>query len=167
MARIVHTSMGELSPKTRENDNPYGYTEYPALPAGFARHCKVSFYEIPPGKSNFPYHYHLSQEEVFYIISGEGLLKCPEGEKPFRAGDLIFCPSGAEGAHRLTTTSDSEPLVYLDFDTVAGLDACVYPDSNKVAVWSPTLNKVYRAEDNVDYYDREDAEKQCTSPATS
>ena len=156
MARIVHTSMGELSPKTRENDNPYGYTEYPALPAGFARHCKVSFYEIPPGKSNFPYHYHLSQEEVFYIISGIGVLKTPEGEKEVRPGDLLFFPGGEEGAHKLTNTSDSKPLVYLDFDTTADMDVAVYPDSNKVGIWAGTaLREVFRPEDNVGYYDRE------------
>ena len=159
MSRIHHTRIEDLEGEIREREKGFGFTEYPAFPFEEAKHCQVSFYTLPPKCSNYPYHYHLDQEEVFYIISGAGVLKCPEGERPVRAGDLIFCPSGEEGAHRLTNTSESETLVYLDFDTVAGLDACVYPDSNKVAVWSPTLNKVYRAEDNVDYYDREDAEQ--------
>ena len=34
----------------------------------------------------------------------------------------------------------------------------IYPDSRKVAVWSPMFRGVYRIEDKVDYYDREDAE---------
>ena len=74
-----------------------------------------------------------------------------------RTGDLIFCPAGESGAHRLTNTSDSEALVYLDFDAIPQRDVCFYPDSRKMAVWSPMFRGVYRIEDKVDYYDREDA----------
>ena len=85
------------------------------------------------------------------------MLKTPEGDKPVKAGDLIFCPCGEAGAHRLTNTSDSETMVYLDFDTVTPTNVCVYPDSRKVAVWSKSFGKAYRIEDSVAYYDREDA----------
>jgi uncharacterized cupin superfamily protein len=35
----------------------------------------AAFYTLPPGKSNYPFHYHTANEEVFYIISGTGVLK--------------------------------------------------------------------------------------------
>ncbi len=157
MSRIVIARKENLEGEVRLSEKGFGFTEYFALPEGVGEHSQVSFYELPPHHSNYPYHYHLDEEEIFYIISGRGVVKTPDGEKPVQAGDLIFCPCGEAGAHRLTNTSDSETMVYLDFDTVTSTNVCVYPDSRKVAVWSPTLRKVYRIEDNVDYYDREDA----------
>ncbi len=64
-----------------------------------------------------------------------------------------------DGVRRLTNTSDSETMAYLDFDATPQRDVCVYPDSNKMAVWSPTFRGVYRIEDRVDYYDREDGNR--------
>ena len=47
-----------------------------------SEHFNVSIYEVPPGKSAVPYHYHLRNEEVFFILSGTGLLKSPKGSRP-------------------------------------------------------------------------------------
>ena len=155
MAEIIHTRMGNIAAQKRGDGNLYEYTRYPALPEDAAKHSAIAFYELAPGKSNYPYHYHLTSEETFYIISGTGILKTPEGESEVYAGDLLFFPAGEQGAHKLTNSSDSEPLVYIDFDTVADPNVCVYPDSNKVGIYGKDLRKIYRLEDNVDYYDRE------------
>lgn len=157
MSRIVITRRENLEGEVRASEKGFGFTEYCALPEGVGEHSQVSFYELPPRHSNYPYHYHFDQEETFYIISGRGVVRTPDGDRPVRAGDLIFCPAGEGGAHRLTNTSDTEPMVYLDFDALPQRDVCIYPDSRKLAVWSPGFGKVYRIEDNVDYYDREDA----------
>ena len=155
MAKIVHTRMENLEAQKRGDGNSYEYTRYPALFEGGAKHSAAAFYELPPGKSNYPYHYHLTSEETFYIISGMGILKTPEGEVEVNAGDLLFFPAGEQGAHKLTNSSDSLPLVYIDFDTLADPNVCVYPDSNKVGIYGKDLRKIYHLEDNVDYYDRE------------
>ena len=155
MGKFVHTRMDQITAQKRGDGNLYAYTKYPALPEGSAKHCATAFYELPPGKSNYPYHYHLTSEETFYIVSGTGILKTPEGEMEVHAGDLMFFPAGEQGAHKLTNSSDSEALVYIDFDTLADPNVCVYPDSNKVGVYGKDLRKIYRLEDNVDYYDRE------------
>ena len=115
----------------------------------------VGIYEIPPGKAAYPYHYHLKDEETFYILSGEGLLKTPDGERPVHAGELLFFPSGSAGAHKLTNTSSTEKLVYIDFDVIHDLDVAIYPDSGKIGVWGKDVNRVYRADENVGYYDGE------------
>lgn len=155
MAKIVHTRMEDIIPQNREQGDTYGYARYPALPEGSAKQTSAAFYELPPGKSNYPYHYHLTSEETFYIISGTGILKTPDGELEVHTGDLLFFPAGEQGAHKLTNASDSEMLIYIDFDTLADPNVCVYPDSNKVGVYGKDLRKIYRLEDNVDYYDRE------------
>ena len=155
MTKIVHTRMENLTPQKRGDGNAYDYMRYPALPEGSAKYSATAFYELPPGKSNYPYHYHLTSEETFYIISGTGILKTPDGEQKVHAGDLLFFPAGEQGAHKLTNPSDSETLIYIDFDTTDDPNVCVYPDSNKVGVYGRDLRKIYRLEDSVDYYDRE------------
>ena len=64
-----------------------------------ARQFKISHYTIPPGKSNYPYHYHVQNEEAFYILSGEGTLKTPDGDIPVSEGDIIYFPPDETGAH--------------------------------------------------------------------
>ena len=115
----------------------------------------VRVYEVPPGKSAYPYHYHLKNEETFFILKGEGLLRTQEGERKVRPGDLLFFPAGEQGAHKLTNPSETEALVYLDFDIVHDLDVTVYPDSGKLGIWGKGTNRIYRLEDDVDYYEGE------------
>lgn len=114
----------------------------------------VGIYEIPPGKAAYPYHYHLKDEETFFILQGEGTLRTPQGERSINAGDLLFFPAGNEGAHQLINTG-SDALVYIDFDVIHDLDVAIYPDSGKIGVWGKDVNRVYRADENVDYYDGE------------
>jgi uncharacterized cupin superfamily protein len=134
-----------------EHEN-YEYFRRKFVPFGAAKNTLVSIYEIPPGKSAYPYHYHHKNEETFYIISGEGVLRTPEGERVVAAGDLLFFPTGPEGAHKLTNNSDRDKLVYIDFDVVHEIDVAVYPDSDKIGVWGMGINKLYPQDGNVDYY---------------
>ena len=82
-------------------------------------------------------------------------MKTPEGEKTVSAGDLLFFPANSDGAHKLTNLSDTEDLVYLDFDVVHDLDVAVYPETGKLGVWGKNINRVWRQQDDVDYYDGE------------
>lgn len=137
---------------TRDHDG-YGFVQRDITPDG--QHCRVMCYEIPPGKSNYPYHYHTEAEECFYILRGKGLLKTPEGEAVVEAGDFMFFPACQEGAHKLTNVSETETLVYLDFDTRHPMNVCVYPDSGKVGIWGKGLRQMYQMDSQVGYYDGE------------
>lgn len=155
MSEIKHSKIEDLK-QNHKNENPnYEYFKKEFIPRGYANKTMVSIYEIPPLKSAYPYHYHCKNEETFYIISGEGMLKTPDGESKVSAGELIFFPASSEGAHKLTNTSETENLVYIDFDVIHDLDVTIYPDSNKIGVWGKNINKVYKLESNVDYYDGE------------
>lgn len=133
----------------------YEYYRRKFIPFGGAKNTLVSVYEIPPGKSAYPYHYHHKNEETFYILSGSGLLKTPAGEKTVAAGELLFFPTGEDGAHKLTNTSQTENLVYLDFDVVHDIDIAVYPDSDKIGIWGKGINQLFPQEESVDYYQGE------------
>ena len=113
---------------------------------------EVYFYIIPPGKANYPYHYHTANEEVFYIMSGQGTLKTPEGEKIVSEGDAIVMPANENGAHKLINTSDI-PLVYLEVKTSTTPEICIQPDSEKFVLIAPpaVFGKAFKIDSDVNY----------------
>ena len=155
MSEIKHSIIEEIPAVHRAEHEDYEYYRRKFVPMGGANNALVSVYEIPPGKSAYPYHYHHKNEETFYILSGEGILKTPEGEKKVAAGDLLFFPTGPAGAHKLTNCSETENLTYLDFDVVHDVDIAVYPDSDKIGIWGMGINRIYPHNSAVDYYEGE------------
>ncbi len=155
MNDIIRKNINKLKGTTVNNHKEYEYCKKNFVPRDNNKQCLVNIYEVPPHKSAYPYHFHTSNEEVFYIISGEGVLRTPEGESSVCAGDIIYFPANEKGAHKLTNSSDSEMLKYIDFGTKNDLDVCFYPDSNKIGVWGKDVNKLFKLEDEVDYYSGE------------
>jgi uncharacterized cupin superfamily protein len=114
----------------------------------------------PPGKKVCPFHNHHVDEEMFFILEGEGLLRFGDQEYPLRKHDVIACPPGKRDvAHQIVNTGKTD-LKYLALSTMARSEICEYPDSNKVGVYAGVPGKrdlrlMFRAEQSVDYYDRE------------
>lgn len=153
---ILITDIGSIEPQHKCEHEPYEYYKYEVTKRSQANQCSVAVYKIPPGKANYPYHYHLRNEEVFYVISGSGLLETPNGIKKISAGDIIVCPPSEEGAHRISNSSSSEFLVYLDVDTIHSPEVVHYPHSGKVGVIvQGESNRFFRKDSEVDYYEGE------------
>jgi len=92
----------------------------------------------PPGKRAFPFHSHRVNEEMFFILEGEGEIRIGEARHPIRTGDVIACPPGGpESAHQIVNTSNAM-LRYLAVSTEVASEVCEYPDSQKFAVWIDT-----------------------------
>jgi uncharacterized cupin superfamily protein len=114
----------------------------------------------PPGKKVCPFHNHRVDEEMFFILEGEGLLRFGDREYPLRKNDIVACPPGGRDvAHQIVNTGGSD-LKYLALSTMERCEVCEYPDSNKVGVFvgkqgSRDLRLMFRAENTVDYFDRE------------
>ena len=155
MSEIKCSKIEELPVNHRCEHEGYEYYRRKFVPFGGANNTLVSVYEIPPGKAAYPYHYHHKNEETFYILSGEGILRTPDGERKVSAGDLLFFPAGSAGAHKLTNCSETENLTYLDFDVVHDVDVAVYPDSDKIGIWGKGINRIYPRNSAVDYYEGE------------
>lgn len=125
-----------------------------------ARRLGYNLSVLPPGKAQCPFHSHRGEEEMFLILEGEGELRFGDQRHRIRKYDVIACPTGGpEVAHQIINTGTSD-LRYLALSNLAEVDACEYPDSNKVAIGAdeantPRLWKMFRAEANVEYYDRE------------
>lgn len=131
---IKITNTTKITPSHKGEHEPYEYTKYEVTERRADARCYAAFYRIPPGKANYPYHYHVSNEEVFYIISGQGIIETPEGNRSIASGDVIVCPPGERGAHRIVNASEAEDLVYFEVDAVSSPDVVFYPNSDKVGV---------------------------------
>lgn len=116
--------------------------------------------ELPPGKSQCPFHSHRVEEEMFLILEGEGELRFGDQRYPIRKHDVIACPTGGpEVAHQIINTGKTA-LRYLALSTVADVEVCEYPDSQKIGVFGDTpatagLRGLFRSASAVDYYDGE------------
>jgi uncharacterized cupin superfamily protein len=115
---------------------------------------------LPPGKVQCPFHCHHGEEEMFLILEGEGELRFGDARYPIRKHDVIACPTGGpEVAHQIVNTGKTT-MRYLALSNIVDVEACEYPDSGKVLVATGpreqrVLRKMFRAENTVDYYDRE------------
>jgi uncharacterized cupin superfamily protein len=119
----------------------------PQLPDGFRRNSArvgallgaertgLSVYELPPGQAVGPYHYEDPQEEWLLVVSGTPTLRHPGGEDELEPWDLVFFPSGPEGAHLVRNNSDSTARVAM-FSSVTVVGAVVYPDSDMIQLFT-------------------------------
>jgi len=119
------------------------FTIKQVIPREDTTKCRVNFIEVEPGNQAFGYHYHEMNEEVFYIISGTGIVRTSKGDMIVKAGDAITFPTGKEGAHVIRNESDTEKLVYIDFDAIHMPEIVHFPDTNKIMVVGPYSNGTY------------------------
>ena len=108
---------------------------------------------LPPGKVSYPYHFHHGAEEIFVILSGEGLLRTPGETRRVVQGDVIHFQTGPSGAHQLKNTGE-ENLTFLDIRTATVPDVCEYPDSGKINIL-PNQDIFYRGS-SAGYFDGEE-----------
>lgn len=120
---------------------------------------------VPPNKRACPFHNHHVNEEMFFIIEGNGTLRFGNETYSLKAGDIIACPPGGkELAHQIINNSDA-PLKYLSVSTMFEADFAEYPDSGKFGAFAPFVTEdgqksrrirfLGRAEDSLDYWDGE------------
>jgi len=89
---------------------------------------------VPPGKSAFPLHNHHVNEEMVFVLYGEGKAQIGEHTFPIRANDVIAFPAGGkETAHQITNTSSDE-LRYLAVSTKLSPEIVDYPNSGKFGI---------------------------------
>ncbi|MBT9587960.1 cupin domain-containing protein [bacterium] len=115
---------------------------------------------IPPGKRICPYHNHHVQEEMFFILEGEGTLRFGDQEYAIRKFDVISCPPGKRDvAHQIINTGQAE-MRLLALSTKERAEICEYPDSDKVGVYvgeygNQDIRKLFKLGHAVDYNEGE------------
>jgi uncharacterized cupin superfamily protein len=142
----------------RDAEDPPGYDEtgYAKVgPAIGAAMLAGSLYELPPGHGVCPYHYELGDEEWLIVLEGAPTVRHPEGEETLEAGDIVCFPAGPAGAHKVMNRSAATVRVLM-VSTRRMPAVAVYPDSDKIGVWSEAGREIMvRRESAVDYWDGE------------
>jgi uncharacterized cupin superfamily protein len=122
----------------------------------------VSAYELPPAQALCPYHYEWGEEEWLLVLEGKPTLRDPAGEHELGPMDLVFFERGPGGAHKVTNETD-DTVRFLMFSDLVFPAATVYPDSDKIGIWTDrdrTDSVMVRRSSNFDYYEGEvDKEK--------
>jgi uncharacterized cupin superfamily protein len=116
----------------------------------------ISVYEVAPGQAICPYHYEYAEEEWLLVLQGRPSVRHPEGTEQLEPWDVVCFPVGPDGAHAVRNETD-EPVRVLMFSDVSHPAATVYPDSDKIAVWTGNADDdvIVRRESGVGYFDRE------------
>jgi uncharacterized cupin superfamily protein len=94
----------------------------------------ATIYELTTGQSICPYHYEYPNEEWLIVLSGQPVLRTPDGEREVEPGDVVCFSEGPAGAHKVTNRRE-EPARVLMLSTKLKPDVSVYPDSAKVGIW--------------------------------
>ena len=119
----------------------------------------ASVWEIPPGEAAYPYHFHLVEEEMLFVLRGSISLRTPDGWRELAEGEVASFPAGAEGAHQLVNRG-AEPVRVLAISTNGTPDIVIYPDSGKLGAAERRpdgsgLAEYYRRADAVGYWEGE------------
>ena len=120
---------------------------------------------IPPGRRAFPYHAHRGNEEMFFVLEGEGSVRIDGETHRIRTGDFISLPPGRDSAHQIINDSKA-PLRYLAVSTMQTPEVIEYPDSGKYGLMAgssgggrtpgpDTIRHIARVKDGVDYWEGE------------
>jgi uncharacterized cupin superfamily protein len=136
----------------------FGFRARRLAAAAGATQLGCTLYEVEPGKTAFPCHWHLSNEEAILVIAGTGSLRLGDAEVAVRAGDYVALPVGKDHAHQLVATG-TETLRYYCISTMKDPEVAGYPDSRKIAFLSrrqgQPLRAIFYEEDARAYFDRE------------
>lgn len=96
----------------------------------------ASLFEVPPGATTFPLHVHYNNEEAMVVLSGRPTLRSVDGsERVLEPGEVVACPVGRRGGHRLDNRSD-EPVRVLIFSTMNAPEINELPETGEFWVRS-------------------------------
>lgn len=162
------TNLDEVEARKVQKGSKFSYSakRLGALSGGQSLGC--SWFEIEPGRTSFPHHFHCANEEAIFILDGRGEMRINENSVTVEKNDYIAFPVGPEHSHSLKNIGTT-PLRYLCFSTLIPTEVVGYPDSKKVAaVGSKDISKgifstpdvwirlLVKEQVSVDYYDGEE-----------
>jgi uncharacterized cupin superfamily protein len=124
-----------------------------------AERLGMGLWELPPGQAAYPYHFHLTEEELVVVMAGRPSLRTPEGWRELEQGEVVSFRCGEEGAHQIVNRT-GEPIRFLAISTLESSEVVFQPDSGKVGAFdrrpAGTGQRLwFRSDDAVEYYEGE------------
>ena len=157
MARLRRVSIANPTFQY-DTDDPDGFKAgmYRIGPSVEATGTGSTVYELPPGETLCPYHYEYGEEEWLLVLEGRPTVRHPEGTDQLDQWDLVFFPSGPAGAHRVQNDTDGTVRVLM-YSNITHPGATVYPDSDKIGVWTGNRadDLMVKRTSGVQYYEGE------------
>lgn len=124
-----------------------------------AERLGLSLWELPPGQAAYPYHAHLTEEELLIVLEGRPTLRTAEAWRTLEPGEVVSFLRGLDGAHQLLNRTDST-VRFLAFSTNGEPDVVLQLDSDKVGAFERRpdgggLRIWFRRDDERGYIDGE------------
>lgn len=91
----------------------------------------VNMTTLDPGAKSSQRHWHTTEDEFIYVVSGAITLVTNDGRRTLTAGMMAAFPRGDDDGHHLLNLS-AEPATYLEIGTRAPDDDVTYPDIDMV-----------------------------------
>jgi uncharacterized cupin superfamily protein len=128
---------------------------------GGATKTGLSYWEVEPGEAAYPYHAHLTEEEIIVVRTGRPSLRTPDGWRELEPGDVVVFPTGETGAHQIVNKSD-ETITFLSFSNSGSPEIVIQLDAGKVGAFERPVDgggmKLwFREADAVEYFEGLDA----------
>jgi uncharacterized cupin superfamily protein len=109
---------------------------------------------VPPGKSNFPFHSHSAQWEMYLIVGGKGAVRHQDGTTEVGPDDVFIF--GPNEPHQITNAGDVDLVYYVIADNPIG-ESGYYPESGKWKVnRASAADRVVIKGKETDYFDGEE-----------
>jgi uncharacterized cupin superfamily protein len=124
-----------------------------------AQRLGLSLWDLPPGQAAYPYHFHLTEEELLIVLEGHPSLRTPAGWRELEPGQVLAFAVGEVGGHQLVNRTEAA-VRFLALSTGGEPDIVVYPDSGKVGAFERRpdgggMRLMFREADAVDYHEGE------------
>jgi len=97
---------------------------------GGAVQIGVNLVELEPGRQACPFHWHLREEEHFFVLEGRCVLRSGEDRHEMSQGDYVCFPAGTRVGHALENPYRARCRL-LAIGTRDPDEVAVYPDSGK------------------------------------
>lgn len=95
--------------------------------AGGLQDFGVDLARLPPGTWSSQRHWHSSEDEFVYVLSGELVLITDEGEQTLQANECAAFPKNLADGHHLVNRG-TDTAVYLEIGSRHDDDVCSYRD---------------------------------------
>jgi uncharacterized cupin superfamily protein len=140
-------------------DEPRAYDGFRARRARLGRQLAterlgLSLWEVEPGQAAYPYHAHLTEEEIVVILEGRPSLQTPDGWRELEEGEVVVFPTGEKGAHQIVNKTDA--LVrFLAFSNSGEPEIVIQLDAGKYGIrdGGSQTTEWFRKADAVEYFD--------------
>jgi len=129
-----------------------------------AERLGASLYELEPGETAFPFHWHSGNEELLLITQGRPSLRTGEGWRELEPGEVVAFPRGPAGAHQVSNRSE-ETARMLVVSEMNAPEVVAQPDSDKLLAATRPPGGVdregdffgtFRRGDEADYWEGEE-----------